>query len=89
MKTILAGKIMELAVRLNRHENIDVYLSLNGDKECLCVEVCANKTKVYEKRAITTDENALTAIKQDFIKMIKEATLEENILREKAGTDKH
>lgn len=87
MRTILTSKIMELVVRLNNHENIDVYLTFQGDTESLCIEVCENKTKSYRNRAFTTDESALTAIKQDLIKMIRQATTEENILREKA--DKH
>lgn len=83
MKTILTSKIMELAVRLNNHENIDVYLTLTGNTESLCIEVCENKTMVYENRTFVTDESALAAIKQDLIKMIRSATKEENILREK------
>lgn len=83
MKTILTSKIMELAVRLNNHENIDVYLTLTGNTESLCIEVCENKTMIYENRTFITDESALTAIKQDLIKMIRSVTREENILREK------
>lgn len=40
-------------------------------------------TMVYENRTFVTDESALAAIKQDLIKMIRSATKEENILREK------
>lgn len=83
MRTILTSKIMELAVRLNNHENIDVYLTFTGNTESLCIEICENKTMVYENRTFVTDESALTAIKQDLIKMIRLVTQEENILREK------
>lgn len=86
MRTILASKIMEVAVRLNSHKNIDVFITFTGNKEKICVVVCENKVSVYENWTFVTDESALTTIKQDLVKMNREATLEENILREK---DKH
>lgn len=73
MKQTLAGRIMELGVLLSEFEEIEAHVLLHGNTGCLCVEIYEDKVQAYSDRAFITNESNLYMIKQDMVKMHKEA----------------
>lgn len=72
MNVMIAGKIMEIGMMMNRYEGIEVYVMLHGNTGCLCVQITEDKSQSYDNKAFVTNEAALLEIKQDMIKMKKE-----------------
>lgn len=73
MRQMLAGRVMELGILLNGFEGIEAHVLLHGNTGCLCVEICEDKVKAYQNKAFITNESNLFEIKQDMVKMHKEA----------------
>lgn len=69
MNILIAGRIIELGILLNRMAGIEVQVLYHGHTGCLCVLVSEDKTQIYENRAFTTNERELMGIKEDMIKM--------------------
>ena len=72
MNVMIAGKIMEIGMMINRYEGIEAYVMLHGNTGCLCVQITEDKTQSYDNRAFVTNEAAMLEIKQDMIKMLHE-----------------
>lgn len=76
MNILMAGRIMELGIMLNRIEGIEAQVLLHGHTGCICVLVSEDKVQVYENRAFMTNERKLLGIKEDMVKMKNQAMKE-------------
>lgn len=72
MNAMIAGRIMEIGMMMNRFEGIEVYVMLHGNTGCLCVQITEDKTQSYENRAFASNEAAMLEIKRDMVKMHQE-----------------
>lgn len=66
-------KIMQAGIMLNKIPNIETYIALHGNTGCICVQICENKSLVYENRAFITNVEELCNIKHDLLRMQKAA----------------
>ena len=69
MNVMIASKIMEIGMMINRFEGIEAYVMLHGNTGCLCVQITEDKTPSYDNKAFVTNERAMLEIKQDMVKM--------------------
>ena len=65
----LLGIIMENAVKMNQHEDVDVYFCLQGNTGCACLTVEENKTQVYQRREFITNTEGIRGIFCDIYRM--------------------
>ena len=72
MNAMIAGRIMEIGMMMNRFEGIEAYVMLHGNTGCLCVQITEDKTQSYENRAFASNEADMLEIKRDMVKMHQE-----------------
>lgn len=71
----LMGLIMENAVKMNQHEDVNVYFCLQGNTGCACLTVEENKTQAYQRREFITNTEGIRGMFRDIhrMNMAKEA----------------
>lgn len=69
---IMIKEIHELLEKLHQQENITAYWETGRIGE-ICIKIYENGTKAYENWVNPIDEKDIAELKQDLVKMVREA----------------